>query len=167
MIGVALVSETRLDLEVFFAASKSVTGLNHVEVADLSPSLSQLADDLKILRHFAGKDVDLSGAITNLGFLFAGGAPEITELIEYTRGMCHLSTARSLRSEISSVLVSGNLESWVNAILEGCGDHGYATTRQAFNACYTILCQMGLNYLFDGWSSKDGRDGTFLLLEHK
>jgi hypothetical protein len=167
MIGVALVSETRLDLAAFMASSKSVTGFNHVEKADLRPTMSQLGDDLTILRDFADKKVDLSTAVVNLGFLIAGPVDDIREVVEYTRGMCHLSTSRSLRKEIACVLITGNLEHWTHAVIEGSSPHGYATAREAFNAIYTLMCQKGLNSLFDGWSIKDTNDGTFLLLEHK
>lgn len=167
MIGVALVSETRLDLGAFMDASRSITGRNHVQVADLRPGLSQLVDDINILKDFASKDVDLSGAVTHVGFLVAGSSDDLREIIEYTRGMSHLSTSLSLRHEIGCVLIIGSLEQWSHAIIEGSGPHEYATTRQAFNQIYTILCQKGLGCLFDGWSTRDKRDGTFLLLEHK
>jgi len=167
MIGVALVSETRLDLEAFLPAAKSVTGFNHVEKADLRPALSQLGDDLNILRDFSDKKVDLSTAVTSLGFLIAGPVDDIREVVEYTRGMCHLSTSRSLRKEVACVLITGNLEQWTHAVIEASGPHSFATAREAFNAVYTLMCQKGLNSLFEGWSSKDQQDGTFLLLEHK
>lgn len=167
MIGVALVSETRLDLGAFMDASRSVTGINHVQVADLRPGLCQLVDDINILRDFARKDVDLSGAVTHIGFLVAGMIDNLREIIEYTRGMTHLSTSLSLRQEIGCVLISGSLEDWTHAIIEGSGSHQYPTTRQAFNQMYTIMCQKGLGFLFEGWETRDSHDGTFLLLEHK
>ena len=168
MIGVALVSETTLDLGPFMESSRGITGLNHVQVSDDKPGLSRLVDDLNVLRDFAGKKVDLAPAVMYAGFLVAGMSHDMREIIEFTRGMAHLQTSRSLRPEIECVLISGSLYQWSEAVVIGSRNGpAHSGTRNCFNQIYTILIQKGLGDLFDGLQTHDKGDGTFLLLEDK
>ena len=167
MVGVALVSMTQLDLGAFMPAAQSVTGQNHVQASDRNPGPSRLHDDLAVLRDFAGKDVDLSTGVVHLGFLVAGMGHDLEEIIEYTRGMVHLSTGKSLRQDIRCVLITGSLDQWQRAVLDGCKAHQLSTARQCFNQIYTIMRGLGLSRMFDDMFVKESNDGTFLLLEKR
>ena len=168
MIGVALVSETILDLGPFLEASMSITGKNHVHVADNKPGLSRLADDMNVLRDFAGKSVDLDPSVTYVGFLIAAAPYEMREIIELTRGMTHLQTALSLRQEIECILIAGSLYQWSETVLIGTKNGpSHSGVRICFNQVYTLLVQKGLGDLFEGFHTHDKGDGTFLLLEDK
>ena len=167
MIAVALVSESRIDFGAFMQSAQSVTGMNHVVDADAHPGPTQLATDLKVLRDFASKEVDLAMAITYVGFLVAGMPHDLSEIIEYTRGMPHLSTGKSLRADVGCIMIVGNLDQWKKAVIEGCRAHPLSTARAAFNQVYMQLCQKGLSDMFNNMRTQDKPDGTFLLLEHK
>jgi len=167
LIGVALVSETKLDLGALMPAAQSVTGQNHVQASDRCPGPSRLHDDLMVLRDFAGKDVDLSTAVMSLGFLIAGLRHDIDEIVEYTRGMAHMSSSKVLQHEIRCVMISGNLDQWKTAVIEGCRAHQLSTARHCFNQIYSLMLLRGLHSLFEGWTSRENSDGTFLLLEKK
>jgi len=167
MIGVALVSKTQLDLGAFMPSAQSVTGQNHVQASDRNPGPSRLHDDLVVLRDFAGKDVDLSTAVMSLGFLVAGMAHDIDEIVEYTRGMAHLSSNKVIQHEFRCVLIHGSLDQWRIAVVEGCKAHQLSTARHCFNQIHTLMLSSGLHQLFEGLHSRPSSDGTFLLMGPK
>lgn len=168
MIGVSLVSYTQLDLGPFMEASMSITGQNHVQMSDNKPGLSRLADDLNVLRDFSGKKVDLAPSVMYAGFLIAGMSYDVREIVEFTRGMTHLQTAKSLRHEIECLLICGSLYQWSESVLLGTNNGpSHSGVRKCFNQVYTILVQKGLGDLFDGFRTHEKGDGTFLLLENK
>lgn len=148
-------------------AAKSVTGQNHVEGSDASPRPSQLANDLEIIRDFAGRALDMSLLAQQVGFLVAGARHDLMEVMEYCSGMTYVRTTLSLRTEIECALITGSLSGWRDAVTEGCKAHPMSTARAAFNQVYQQLCQKGLSELFSDKRAMEARDGTFLLLEHK
>lgn len=163
MLAVALVSETRLDYGVFMPSAQSVTGVNHVTQADMNPGPSQLSSDLKVIRDFAGRQLDVALLSLHVGFLFAGAHHDLAEIIEYCGDMSYVRTTRSLRSEIECVLITGSLSAWRDATIEGCRAHKMSTARSGFNQVYMMLCQKGFNELFERQQSRESKDGTFLL----
>jgi hypothetical protein len=164
-IGVALVSESTLDLGAFQPAAYGITGQNHVSDVDLNPGFSQLQDHVSILDHFSGNDAGLSQAITFVGFMFAGFEHDIAEIVEYTRGMPHLDT-RLCERTIRCTIAVGSLDQWVLATVKGCRSHKMSTARYAFNTVYKLLDQKGFANLFKGFTIKNDDNNTFLL-EHK
>lgn len=160
MVGVVLVSSTTLDLGEFMPAAKMVTGENHVSATDMSPGISPIQDNLRILKDFAGKSVDLAPSVMYLGFMFVGMPHDISEIIEYCRGMAHLHTNKALRPEMKCVLITGNLDQWYEAVRQGCSAHEMSTARQAFNRVHVILKQNGIA---SSLKEVEHKDGTFLL----
>ncbi|MCI0564797.1 MAG: hypothetical protein MN733_40540, partial [Nitrososphaera sp.] len=120
MITMALIAESVIDRSVFMPAAKNVTGMNHVTDVDRSTGLSQLVDDLTILRGFHGdQSCTLEQATMYVTFLVAGFSEDIEEFIAYTRGMPHFDTTRIERRGVRCVVVSGNLDQWATATIAG------------------------------------------------
>ena len=163
MIRLALISETVLIRSTFMPATREITGDNHVTEVDRRPGPSQLADDLTILRDFHGSDSNLEQATTYVGFLVAGFSEDVEEFIAYTRGMPHFDTIRIDRRGVRCVVVSGNLDQWAVATINGCRAPEVSPIRSAFNQVYHILVQKGLNRLFEDYRTVDKGRGTFLL----
>lgn len=163
MIAVALVSETRLDRGAFMPSAHCVTGLNHITESDANPGVSLLASDLKVLRDFAGRQLDVSQLALHVGFLVAGARHDLMEIIEYCSDLTYIRTTLSLRSEIECVLITGSLAHWRDAVVEGCKAHHMSTARAAFNQVYIQLNQKGLGDLFADKRTTEKQDGTFLL----
>ena len=105
--------------------------------------------------------------LMSLGFLVAGMRHDIDEIVEYTRGMAHLSSSKVIQHEFRCVLIHGSLDQWKIAVVEGCKSHQLSTARQCFNQIYTLMLGSGLHSLFEGLHSRPNSDGTFLLLERK
>jgi hypothetical protein len=167
LISVTWISETRLDRAAFLPVAKQVTGHNHVSAADRKPASCPLGDELTIMRDFAAKDVDMAPTVIYVGFLFAGFAHDIQEVIEYTRGMTHLYTSLTTNPMLASAVVTGNLSQWRFATIDGCKAHPMSTARAAYNKVYNEFRKRGLYDVFEGFRVHDQPDGTFLLLEHK
>ena len=167
MISVTWISETRLDRAAFMPVAQQVTGQNHVSAADRKPASCPLGDELTIMRDFASKDVDMAPTVIYVGFLFAGFAHDIKEVIEYTRGMTHLYTGLNTNPMLSAAVVIGNLSQWRLATIDGCKAHPMSTARAAYNKVYQEFRGRGLYEVFEGYKVADQQDGTFLLLEHK
>ena len=163
MIAVVLVSETSLDFGAFMPSAQLVTGMNHVADADAHPGPTQLATNLKIIRDFAGRQMDMALYSLNVGFLVAGMPHDIIEIMEYCSDLSYVRTTLSLRSEVECVLITGNLAQWRDAVTEGCKAHPMSTAREAFNQVYMILNQKGLGELFSNKRTHESKDGTFLL----
>lgn len=164
MITMALIAESVIDRSVFMPAAKNVTGMNHVTDVDRSTGLSQLVDDLTILRGFHGdQSCTLEQATMYVTFLVAGFSEDIEEFIAYTRGMPHFDTTRIERRGVRCVVVSGNLDQWATATIAGCRAPEVSPIRSAFNQVYHILVQKGLNRLFEDYRTVDKGRGMFLL----
>lgn len=144
-------------------SAREITGYNHVTGVDQHPGLSQLVDDLTILRDFHGSTGNLEQATTYIGFLVAGFSEDIEEFIAYTRGMPHFDTTRIDRRGVRCVVVSGNLDQWATATIAGCRAPEVSPIREAFNQVYRILVQKGLNRLFEDYRTVDNGRGLFLL----
>ena len=160
MIAIQLVSSSTLDRGSFMPAAQQVTGENHVTEVDRSPGVSSLADDLNIIKHFADTEIDLSTAVTYVGFLACGFDEDIDQFIAFARGMPHTPTSRIDRRGVRAVFISGSLDQWKIATVDGCGD---TVVRQAYNEVYRQLTQLGIGWLFTGFRTVDLRDGQFLL----
>jgi len=160
LIAIRLVSYSVLDRGAFMPEAQHITGMNHVTEVDRRPGVSRLVDDIKIINDFTNSEVDLSTAITYVGFLAAGFDEDIDQFIAFARGMPHAPTSRIDRRGVRAVLVSGSLDQWRIATVDGCGD---SVVRQAYNEVYRQLTQMGLGWLFTGFKTVDLRDGQFLL----
>lgn len=161
-VAVELVSESRLNIPRFAGVSKSITQQNHISGVDKKPKGSQFANDLAILQDFAGNEVDLSSSVCHLGFLFAGWPHDISEIIEYTRGLPHMDTS-FVPDQGRCCIISGSLYQWRNIVNEGCSAHKLSTAREAFNKVYQIICQLGLKNMFSDMKIVPYKDKTFLL----
>lgn len=160
-VAVALVSESRLDLGAFLPSTENVTGKNHARATDARHTVSQLEADVSILDDFSGNRAKLPLAVTYVGFLFAGLAHDIQEVIEYSRGMAHLHT-EYVDPHIRCVLIVGSLDQWHKSIVESCKAHQLSTARSVFNKVYLLLGQKGLSRLFD-LKTTGHSDGTLLI----
>ena len=164
MIHVALVAETVINRGVFMPSAREVTGENHVTGVDQSPGLSRLVDDLEIYRDFHGDALStLEEAVTHVSFLVAGFSEDIEEFIAYTRGMPHFDTTKINQRGVRCVVVSGNLDQWAVATIQGCRAPEISPVRTGFNRIYTLLVQKGLSRLFDDYRTVDKGRGNFLL----
>jgi hypothetical protein len=161
---VALIAETVLNRAVFMPSAKEVTGENHVTGVDQRPGISNLVDDLEIFRDFIGDSMStLEEAVTYVTFMVAGFSEDVEEFIAYTRGMPHFDTTRIQQRGVRCVVVSGNLDQWAVATIQGCRAPEISPIRTAFNRVYTLLCQKGLQRLFEDYRTVDKGRGTFLL----
>jgi hypothetical protein len=148
-------------------AAKGVTGRNHVAATDRKPGKCQLADDMEILRDFACKNIDVVPSVVQVGFIFAGFAHDLREVIEYSCGMPHVYTAALDNPMLGCCVVSGSLWQWRAAGIIGCHEDATPAAREAYNKVYQEFRKRGLYEVFDGFKTHDNRDGTFLLLEYK
>lgn len=164
-MAVAMVSESRLDLGALVSVATQTTHHNPATATDAKRTASQLAADVSIIDDFADNNAKLSLAVTYVGFMFAGFAHDIEEVIEYTRGLPHVHTGRCER-HVRVVMIVGSLDDWDKVVVEGCKAHPLSTAREAFNQVYHILCQKGFRGMFEGLVQKPQKDNTFLL-EHK
>lgn len=166
MIAAALISESVIDRSTFLAASKQVTGENHITEVDRCPGLSRLADELNILRDFTGgQDVDMSTAVTMLGFMVVGHCKEVDEFLQYTRGLPYCETKRT-EMGIRCVVVTGAVCDWQRSVIEGNRwTLERSGLRRVFNEMHALFCQKGLSYLFDDFRTV--HNGNILMLEHK
>jgi len=144
-------------------AARDITQENHVDQVDKHPGLSRLVDDLTILNHFADTDIDLTTSIMGLGILVAGFDEDIDEFIAYCRGMAHVPTTKLDRRGLRAVVISGSLDQWQIATVEGCRAPAVSPCRQAFNEIFRKLTQMGLSRLFTDYKTVDQGRGIFLL----
>lgn len=161
-VAVELVSETRLDVGKFVVAAMSVTQQNHAQATDAKQMVSQLAADVSIIDDFEDSKSKLSLAVTHVGFLVGGVYHDVDEIIAHTRGMAHVPS-NHVDGIMRLVLIVGSLDQWQKTIVEGCKAHPLSTARSAFNMMYQALCQKGFAKLFDGFKTKEQRDGTFLI----
>jgi hypothetical protein len=148
-------------------AARGVTGMNHVAATDRHPGSSPLADDLSILRDFAGKDVDMAPAVTHVGFIFAGFSHGLQEVIEYSAGMAHIYTSHITNPMLGCVVVTGSLWQWRAAGVIGSSRESTPAAREAYNKVYQEFRKRGLYEVFEGFKTVEHKDGTFLLIEHK
>jgi len=162
MIPVAVVSVTKLDRGTFMPAAQHITGENHVTDVDARPGLSTLADDLSILRHFSDMEIDLTTAVTYVGVMAAGFREDVENFLVYTRGMPICPTERCRRGTWC-VIVSGSLDQWKTAIVDGCRSFG--DVQSAYNQLFSRFTNLGLGYLFQDYKTVDR--GNQFLLEHK
>jgi len=161
-VCIALVSETVLDLSAFQPSAFAATNKNHVAGVDRQPGFSPIHDQIRILDDFAGNNANLSHAITFVGIMFGGWEHDISEVIEYTRGMPHLDTIYCERGTRCSI-ATGSLDQWAKAIVKGCQAHKLSTARYTFNVLYKLFDQRGLAFLFEGYKVRQEDNGTFLL----
>ncbi len=161
MIGVALVTESILDRGVFMPNAQQMTGENHVTEVDRRPGISRLGDDLKIIEHFSDGEIELSTAVTYVGFLVGGLDEDVDEFLACTRGMPHVPSYRVRNRGVRAVVVAGSLDQWRVSTVEGCRAQG--PVREAFNQVHSQLVQRGLSRLFDSWKTVPQIDGGFLL----
>lgn len=147
-------------------AAKQITGENHVTGVDARPSPSRLLDDMSILQDFVGgASVDMSTAVTMMGFLVAGHCEEVDEFLEITRGLPYCETVRNERG-IRCVVVTGAVCDWQRAIIEGNRwTLERSSIRSCFNSLYHLFVQKGLGYLFTDFRPVD--HGGIMLLEKK
>ena len=147
-------------------AAQQVTGENHITAVDQRPSLSRLADELNILRDFVGgQDIDMSTAVTMMGFLVVGHAKEVDEFLQYTRGLPYCETRRT-EMGIRCVVVTGAICDWQRTIIEGNRwTLERSSLRACFNQMYRLFCQKGMAGLFDDF--KPVHRGNILMLEKK
>lgn len=166
MIAAALISESVIDRGTFMPAAQQVTGENHVTEVDQSPRLSRLCDDMGILQDFTGGQlVDMTTAVTMLGFLVAGHSEEVSEFLQYTRGLPYCETNRVERG-VRCVVVTGAVCDWQRSIIEGNRwSIERSSLRRCFNEMFHLFCQKGLGYLFSDFKpvTKNG----ILMLEKK
>jgi len=163
-IGVALVSEPRLDLSVFTKLAERITGENPVREVDARPGRSPIDDMVRILNNFTEL-----GHVTEsvcLGFLVAGPLYQMNEFLHLTAGMPFIQ-AKNVQPDARAVIVTGSLQQWVDKIVWACSTRHDETVdprvRKAFNEIQGIMIQRGFNYLFTGYSSFDNNDGTHVL----
>jgi hypothetical protein len=161
-VATELVLETRLDVGKFVTSAMAVTQQNHAQATDSKRMVSQLAADVAIIDDFADDKMHLSLAVTYVGFLVGGAYHDVDEIIANTRGMAHVPT-NYVDGVMRLVLIVGSLDQWQKTIVEGCKAHPLGAARAAFNQIYQALCQKGFSKLFEGFKTKDHRDGTFLI----
>ena len=142
--------------------AQQMTGENHVTEVDRRPGISRLSDDLKIIEHFADGVIDLSTAITYVGFLVGGLDEDVDEFLSYTRGMPHVPSYKIRNRGVRAVVVVGSLDQWRISTVEGCRAPESAIKR-AFNLIHGHLVQRGLSRLFEDWKTVPQKNGTFLL----
>lgn len=167
MIGVALVSQTQLDLGAFMESARSVTGQNHVQASDRNPGISRLVNDLAVIQDFAGRELDVSLLSMSLGFLVAGMRHDLFEVMEYCSAMQYVRTTLALRDDVECILITGTLADWRDATVEACKEHPHSSVRGCFNQVYSLMVAKGLQPIFEGYRSVQQQDGTFLLLEYQ
>lgn len=163
MIAVAIISETVLDRGSFMPAARQMTGHNHVCGVDKKPGLSQLADDMTIIQDFAHTDINLTTSITYIGLLVGGFDEDIDEFVAYTRGMPHVPSTQIEQRGVRAIVISGSLDQWRLATIEGCTADPKSPVRGAFNQIHVLLSQRGLGSLFEGLRPVYATNGTFLL----
>ncbi len=163
MISAVLITESVLDRGTFMPTAKQITGENHVTDVDANPNLSRLLDDMSILQDFAGGgSVDMSTAVTMMGFLVAGHALEVDEFLEITRGLPYCETGRT-EMGVRAVVVTGAVCDWQRAIIEGNRwTLERSSLRTCFNSMYHLFTQKGLGYLFSDFRPIQ-KNGIFLL----
>lgn len=62
-------------------------------------------------------------------------------------------------------VISGNLQQWRSAILDGCSDSALNSFRQFTNLVLTDMEARGLNQVFSDYRKSALKDGTYKLLE--
>lgn len=116
-----------------------------------SPVLDVIRDPGSLLRHLW------------YGFYVAAGKQVFFEIMESSDLDALVSS--SLRKDIKVGIVSGNLEVWRSAIINGCSRHSSENLKTFYNQCLTIFDKEGFSGVWSGYSRT--KNGAQLLLEKK
>ncbi len=112
-----------------------------------------LRDSSSLLRH------------VSVSFLAIIDSDSLIEFLEL--GTLSILTRETIKPEITILILSGNLDQWRSAVIEGCSLESPFQIRSVFDQCLIHFEKAGLGNLWFHYKKRTMSDGTFLLLEKK
>ncbi len=106
---------------------------------------------------------DAGGLLKHLSYTFLFVAEESDLQFLYEESCLNISTTYLDSAKWKAAIVSGNLEQWRSAVINGCSDRVSVSYRKLMGKCLLFFEKIGLGELWAFHKKTTTLDGTFLL----
>lgn len=167
MIEIVPISSTIIDWKIFLQVAKQSIGRSVTAGLDsIGQPIGDVSSYIVALGEFDCEDSNPTTTLKEAGALLRHVSLGFLVLNTYDSFLLEIATTSDIKilKQERCAVITGNLEEWRNAIINGCDERVSYDTRLFYDKCLLYFDRVGLGHIWSKFQKEKIPDGTFRLV---